>query len=100
MGHQRLKHMVDARRFFWWRVVNECPHLSIAEIGRRSGHDHTTVLHGVKRYEDILSGEFVDYRLKNISKPEREREKNGRYVRYRATGRKWCGLLGYKKGVE
>jgi len=100
IGRQRCKQMVEARRYFWWRVVEECPHLSIADIGRRSGHDHTTVLHGVARFQEILSGEFADYRKKGAPKAEREREKSGRFVRHRATGRKWCPLIGLNKTVD
>lgn len=100
IGRQRMKHIVDARRYFWWRVVEECPHLSIADIGRRSGHDHSTVLHAVARYEEILAGEFEDYRVKGAPKSDREREANGRYARHRASGRKWNGLKGVKKGVD
>jgi hypothetical protein len=100
IGRSRTKHFTEARRYFWWRVVEECPHLSITDIGRRSGHDHTTVLHAVGRYEEILSGEFRDFRDKTIPREGREREPNGRYIRRRATNRKWCGLKGIKKVVE
>jgi len=100
IGRQRCKHMVEARRYFWWRVVEECPHLSIADIGRRSGHDHTTVLHAVARFEEILAGEFNDHRVKGAPKSPREREKSGRYVRHRATGRKWTPLAGLNKTVD
>lgn len=50
LGKRRQKYIVEARRYFWHRVASECPHLSIADIGRRSGCDHTSVLHGLKRY--------------------------------------------------
>jgi chromosomal replication initiation ATPase DnaA len=50
MGKRRQKYIVEARRYFWHRVASECPHLSIADIARRSGCDHTSVLHGLKRY--------------------------------------------------
>ena len=50
LGKRRQKFIVEARRYFWHRVASECPHLSIADIGRRSGCDHTSVLHGLKRY--------------------------------------------------
>ena len=100
LSRQRTKELVSARRYFWWRVVDECPHLSIADIGRKSGHDHTTVLHAIGRYEEILSGEFRDFRDKSIPREERQREANGRYVRKRYSGRKWCGLKGIKKAVD
>ena len=50
LGKRRQKFIVEARRYFWHRVASECPHLSIADIARRSGCDHTSVLHGLKRY--------------------------------------------------
>jgi len=53
LGHRRMKYIVDARRLLWWRAAHECPHLSIADIGRRSNVDHTSVLHGLKRYAEL-----------------------------------------------
>jgi hypothetical protein len=53
LGTRRQKYIMEARRYFWHRVACECPHLSIADIGRRSGYDHTSVLHGLKRYAEL-----------------------------------------------
>jgi len=100
VGYQRTKSMVEARHYFWYRVTQECPHLSIAEIARRSNHNHTTVLHGVNRYEDLLNGVVNDMRKGPRSKAaDVPREANGRYIRRRATGRKWS-LNVSNKGVE
>lgn len=52
LGKRRHRWIVDMRRAFWWRVAHECPHLSIADIGRRSGVDHTSILHALKRYAE------------------------------------------------
>ena len=53
LGKRRMHYIVEARRLLWWRAAHECPHLSIADIGRRSGVDHTSVLHGLKRYAEM-----------------------------------------------
>jgi chromosomal replication initiation ATPase DnaA len=47
VGRRRLKELVMVRRYFWYRCARDLPHMSIAEIGRRSNHDHTTVLHAI-----------------------------------------------------
>jgi len=53
LGHRRMKYITQARWAFWWRAAQECPHLSIADIGRRSNVDHTSVLYGLKRYAEL-----------------------------------------------
>jgi hypothetical protein len=40
--------LCEARQYFYWKCHKELPWISIAEIGRRCGKDHTTVLHGIK----------------------------------------------------
>lgn len=52
LGHRRHQFLVDARHLLFYRVAVECPHLSIADIGRRACKDHTTVLHGLKRHAE------------------------------------------------
>ena len=59
LGHRRMRYIVEARRLLWWRAAHQCPHLSIAEIGRRSNVDHTTVLHGLKRYAELNGLPYV-----------------------------------------
>jgi hypothetical protein len=53
LGKRRMHYIVEARRLLWWRAAQECPHLSIADIGRRSNVDHTSVLHGLKKYAEL-----------------------------------------------
>jgi Bacterial dnaA protein helix-turn-helix len=53
LGHRRMKYITQARWAFWWRAAQECPHLSIADIGRRSNVDHTSVLYGLKKYAEM-----------------------------------------------
>jgi len=64
LGKRRMKFITEARRLLWWRVAHECPHLSIADIGRRSGVDHTSVLHGLKRYAEINGLPYPAERIK------------------------------------
>lgn len=48
---RRHKRLVQARQEIFWRAKRETT-ASFPEIGRRvGGKDHTTVLHGVRRYE-------------------------------------------------
>lgn len=49
-GRSRLKEYVLVRRYFWWRCANELPHMTISDIGRKSNHDHTTILHAIAAY--------------------------------------------------
>jgi len=64
LGARRMAFIVEARRLLWWRAAHECPHLSIAEIGRRSNVDHTTVLHGLKRYAELKGLPYPASRVK------------------------------------
>ena len=59
LGKRRMHYIVEARRLLWWRAAHECPHLSIADIGRRSNVDHTSVLHGLKRYAELNGLPYV-----------------------------------------
>jgi len=64
LGKRRHQWLVEIRRVLWWRVAHECPHLSIADIGRRSGVDHTTVLHALKRYAELNGLPYPAHRVK------------------------------------
>ena len=44
---------VRARWELFYRMNTEC-HLSLAEIGRRVGKDHSTVLYGVRKYKQEM----------------------------------------------
>jgi len=59
LGHRRMKYITQARWAFWWRAAHECPHLSIADIGRRSNVDHTSVLYGLKKYAELNGLPYV-----------------------------------------
>ena len=52
LGHRRQGPLVAARQYMFYRLAAECPHLSIADIGRRANKDHTSVLHGIKRHAE------------------------------------------------
>jgi len=64
LGRRRHRWIVELRRAFLWRAAHECPHLSIADIGRRAGVDHTTVLHALKRYSAINGLPYPSGRVK------------------------------------
>lgn len=52
-GPSRLPHLVRARRHVWAVVHAERPDLSVSTIARLFKRDHTTVLHGIRRYWEI-----------------------------------------------
>lgn len=41
----------EAKRHFYWALVQNFPEMSISEIGRQIGKVHTTVLHSLKAFE-------------------------------------------------
>lgn len=45
----RYKKAVWARWRAWRAILEANPHYSVAGVARTSGHDHTTVLHGLQR---------------------------------------------------
>ena len=49
LGSRRTLVCIRPRHLLWALAYTCCPHMSVAEIGRRSGRDHTTILHGYKR---------------------------------------------------
>lgn len=54
-SERRMKHITRARHIVHW-VSCRCTGASLPEIGRRlGGQDHTTVLHGFRKVEHILS---------------------------------------------
>lgn len=53
VGRQRSMHIVDARYEVMWRMKTETT-LSLTQIGVRLGRDHSTVMHGVKKYAEKL----------------------------------------------
>ena len=54
-GHIRDRHIVKARHFAMWRCRGETD-LSLPALGREfGGRDHTTILHGVRRWEQHWS---------------------------------------------
>jgi hypothetical protein len=47
---RRKQELCHARFLVWTLAYDFCPHLSMPQIGRMSGHkDHTTILHGVRQ---------------------------------------------------
>lgn len=59
----RFRHIVTARNEAFYRLRNETT-LSLPQIGRRFGdRDHTTVLHGIRRYmSEVLGQEWAPKR--------------------------------------
>jgi hypothetical protein len=48
-GVRRFKKYSDARREVYWRLRSEL-RMSLLDIGRKMGKDHTTILHGLRVY--------------------------------------------------
>ena len=53
MAGARYKQAVHARWAAWKAMQDRYPQYSIAGIARTSGHDYTTVLHGLKRNSGV-----------------------------------------------
>ena len=52
LGRRAFKNFVVARRRIWW-IGREDMGLTYSQIGRLFGRDHTTIIHGCTRYDDI-----------------------------------------------
>lgn len=53
VGPCRLQQFVDARHEAWWRARRETRQ-SLPQIARFFNRDHTTVLHGLRKYEEKI----------------------------------------------
>ncbi len=62
IGPRRNKKPTRARQFAMFAMKTLCPHLSYPAIGRvLGGRDHTTILHGCRKIEELIAaGEFAD----------------------------------------
>ncbi|KAK0332698.1 hypothetical protein LTR94_023851 [Friedmanniomyces endolithicus] len=55
-GPMRPNRIARPRQIAMYLMRNYCPHLSYPHIGRLlGGRDHTTVLHGVRKIEDLIT---------------------------------------------
>lgn len=64
VGPSRTRDLVRARREAYYRIRTETK-LSLPQIGRRfGGRDHTTILHGIRAYQEIELGEIERRPLK------------------------------------
>lgn len=54
LGKQRQPLVVAARQHAMYRISMETP-MSLSEIGRRMGRDHTTVIHSVAKHKERLA---------------------------------------------
>lgn len=56
---QRSYPIVRARQEAWWRMSREL-RMSLPAIGRRCNRDHTSILHGIRKFQRLIdSGEVV-----------------------------------------
>ena len=54
LGRRVFRKFVAARRRVWW-IGREDMGLSYSQIGRLFERDHTTIIHGCTRYDEIAS---------------------------------------------
>tara|TARA_R110002073_G_scaffold27432_3_gene88510 strand:+ start:3059 stop:3532 length:474 start_codon:yes stop_codon:yes gene_type:complete len=56
-GNLRHKKLVEARQLIWWLLQNKVVenNLTCVALGRMFNRDHATVLHGVRKINDIVS---------------------------------------------
>lgn len=63
-SQRRDKHLVIVRQYLMWRLKKETT-LSLPQIGRQiGGRDHTTVLYGVRKYQDLMDKGIAPYQPK------------------------------------
>lgn len=63
-SQRRDRHVVIVRQYLMWRLKNETT-LSLPQIGRQiGGRDHTTVLYGIKKYQDLIDKGIAPYQPK------------------------------------
>lgn len=66
-AQRREKPLVHARFLLWALAKNHCHHLSLPQIGKRSGNrDHTTILHGVRQGVHLPRYAMLDQKLKEL----------------------------------
>lgn len=56
LGESRTQNIVRARQEVYYRLKNDRG-MSYSAIGKRLGKDHSTVMHGVWKYEELLKKE-------------------------------------------
>ena len=60
-SHRRDRHLVIVRQYLMWRLKKETM-LSLPQIGRQIGdRDHTTVLHGIRKYQELVDKGIAPY---------------------------------------
>jgi len=64
IGQNRQRYIAWPRLEAYYRAFVECPHVSLAECGRRmGGRDHTTILHGVRAHCDRIGLTYEDAKI-------------------------------------
>ncbi len=60
-GNLRHKKIVEARQLIWWLLQNKVVDnsLTCVALGRMFNKDHATVLHGIRKINDIVSVDGV-----------------------------------------
>lgn len=69
---RRVACLVLARHEFWWRAKHETVQ-SLPAIGRFLNKDHTSALHGIRRYQALLDKSAIPVLLLRIGKRKRVR---------------------------
>lgn len=77
LGSRRTLDCIRPRHLLWALAYTCCPHLSVAEIGRRSNRDHTTILHGYKKGMEHPSFEKLKAELMSRLEAVAELEEEG-----------------------
>lgn len=81
---RRTAHICKARHRLWW-LGRKYTALSLPQMGRLTGgRDHTTVLHGIRRYEEIELGLPYDRAAAQALRYERTKLINARNGKFRS----------------
>ena len=62
-GPRRARQYARPRQVCMYLIRERCPHMSLPMIGRIMNRDHTTIMHGLERVQDLLetAPEFRKY---------------------------------------
>lgn len=66
-GHNKTSYIVEARQHFWFLLCVE-DEWSFPRAGKKTGHDHTTVVYGVKKFARELLGTHKRASIQTIVK--------------------------------
>ncbi len=56
LSDRKMEELADARFAIWW-LASKLTLLTTVEIGRQTNRDHSTVVHGIRRADELRAGD-------------------------------------------